>query len=238
MDIYLPAGRSVDSTKVLVLIHGGGWNGGSKSDFTVYVDSFKRRLHDYAIFNINYRLVNGSNLFPAQEYDVKQAVSFIINNSAEYHINKNKLVLLGASAGGHLALLQAYKYQNPKVSAVIDYFGPTDLTYMYQHPWHPLVTYALQMVTGTTPSNNAEIYRQSSPVNFITTQSTPTLIFHGANDNVVDISQSKTLRNKLQKEGVINNLIIYPGERHGIHGKNLSDSFDHIEAFLKTVMGH
>ena len=103
MDIYLPANRSFKSTKSVILIHGGGWNSGSKNDFVAYIDSFQRRMPDYAIFNINYRLVNGSNLFPTQEEDVKSAIDFIVNNSTEYHVNKNKLVLLGVSAGGHLS---------------------------------------------------------------------------------------------------------------------------------------
>src|SRR5947209_1554027 len=56
MDIYLPAGRSADSNKILVLIHGGGWNSGSKADFISYIDSFRKRMPDYAIFSLTYRL--------------------------------------------------------------------------------------------------------------------------------------------------------------------------------------
>ncbi|MFL5742522.1 MAG: alpha/beta hydrolase fold domain-containing protein [Flavisolibacter sp.] len=233
MDIYLPAGRSEDSTKVLVLIHGGGWNSGSKSDFISYIDSFRKRMPDYAIFNINYRLVNGTNLFPAQEKDVRAALSFISGHAMEYAVSRNKIVLLGASAGAHLALLQAYKYSDPSVLAVIDFFGPTDLTAMYQHPWHPLVPYALQMITGTTPSGNPDLYFQSSPINFISSSSTPTLIFHGSNDPVVDLSQSKALKSKLEKARVKNELVVYPGQRHGWNGSILSNSFDRIEKFLK-----
>lgn len=234
MDIYLPSGRSVDSTKAIILIHGGGWNGGNKSDFATYIDSFKNRLPEYAIFNLNYRLVNGSQLFPAQENDVRSAMQFITKNSASYGIDTGKLVLLGASAGGHLALLQAYKYQEPRVKAVIDFFGPTDLTAMYNHPWHPLVTFALQMVTGTTLKENPEIFKQSSPVNFISQNSPPTLIFHGGKDMIVNLSQSRELQNKLRHHGVENDLVVYPGEQHGWQGRNLHDSFDRIEAFLKT----
>ena len=56
MDVYLPAGRTTTSTKVMVMIHGGGWTSGDKADFNAFVDTMKRRLPDYAIFNINYRL--------------------------------------------------------------------------------------------------------------------------------------------------------------------------------------
>jgi acetyl esterase/lipase len=232
MDIYLPEGRSVDSTKAVILIHGGGWNSGSKKDFATYIDSFKKRMPDYAIFNINYRLVNGNNLFPTQEQDVKTAVDFIVKNSKDYHINKSKLVLLGVSAGGHLALLQAYKYANPKIAAIIDFFGPTDLVTMFQKPWHPYVPFVLQMITGTTPSKSPAIYQQSSPITYVSSHSAPTLILHGGSDNIVNVSQSKSLKNKLDKAGVKNELVIYPGKSHGWYGATLSNSFDRIEKFL------
>lgn len=234
MDVYLPANRSVDSTKSIILIHGGGWNSGSKNDFVTYIDSFKKRMPDYAIFNINYRLVNGSNLFPTQEQDVKSAIDFIVANSNDYHVNKNKLVLLGVSAGGHLALLQGYKYHNPKVAAIIDFFGPTDLLSMFQKPWHPYVPFVLQMITGTTPKQNLLLYQQSSPINYVHSSSAPTLILHGGSDNIVNVSQSKSLKNKLDEAGVKNELVIYPGKSHGWYGSTLSNSFDHIQKFLES----
>src|SRR3954454_2330334 len=160
MDIYLPAGRTSNVTKSLILIHGGGWNSGDKSNFAVYIDSFKHRLPDYAIFNINYRLVSSNHIFPVQENDVKAAVNFITTHAEEFEINKNKLVLVGASAGAHLALLQAYKNTEPKIKAVVDFFGPTDLITMYNHPWHSMIPHLLKMVTGTTLSANPDLYKQ------------------------------------------------------------------------------
>ncbi|HWI92149.1 MAG TPA: alpha/beta hydrolase [Flavisolibacter sp.] len=234
MDVYLPVNRSVDSTKSIILIHGGGWNSGGKNDFATYIDSFKKRMPDYAIFNLDYRLVNGGNLFPTQEQDVKTAIDFIVHNSGQYHINKNKLVLLGASAGAHLALLQGYKYNNPKIAAIIDFFGPTDLVTMFQKPWHPYVPFVLQMITGTTPKQNLSLYQQSSPINYVNTHSAPTLILHGGSDNIVNVSQSQSLKNMLDKAKVKNELIVYPGKSHGWHGPTLSNSFDRIEEFLQT----
>jgi acetyl esterase/lipase len=206
-------------------------------EFAAYIDSFRKRMPDYAIFNLSYRLVNGGNLFPTQEIDIRTAVDFIVAKSKEYHIDQDQLVLLGASAGGHLALLQAYKYNLPRIKAVIDFFGPTDLVAMYEHPWHPLVPYALKMVTGgATPVGEPNIYKESSPVNFVHTASAPTLIFHGGSDNVVDVSQSKTLQQALERAGVPQQLVIYPKERHGWQGATLSNSFDRIEAFLKQYV--
>jgi acetyl esterase/lipase len=237
MDIYLPANRTVTNTKSLILIHGGGWTSGSKADFATYIDSFKTRLPDYAIFNINYRLVNGGNLFPTQENDVKAALDFVVKNAGDYHVNKDKFSLLGFSAGAHLALLQAYKNTSPKIKAVIDYFGPTDLVAMYQKPWHPLVPLALQMITGTSPETANPIFEQSSPAHFVSRQSPPTLILHGGKDVVVNVSQSKLLAEKLEKNGVKHQLHIYPGEGHGRwYGQSLVSSFDQVQKFLEETV--
>jgi acetyl esterase/lipase len=234
MDIYLPAGRSAQSTPSIVLIHGGGWNSGDKSDFRTYIDTFKKRLPGYAIFNLNYRLVSSDNLFPTQEMDVKAAMEHIAQNADYYGVKQNKFVLLGFSAGAHLAMLQAYKYSTPEVKAVVNFFGPTDLTVMYKNPWHSMIPYLLQMLTGTTPAANAAVYQQSSPAHFVNTQSAPTIIFQGGKDNIVHPSQSQHLEKKLKQAGVPHQLVLYPNERHGWYGTNLSNSFDHIEAFLDT----
>jgi acetyl esterase/lipase len=233
MDIYLPAGRSANATRSIVLIHGGGWAYGSKSDFAIYIDTLKKRLPNYAIFNLEYRLASEKTIFPTQEQDVKAAVDFIVENSGKYGIDSNELVLLGASAGAHLAMLQAYKYESPKIKAVIDFFGPTDLITMYNKPWHNMIPFVLQQLTGTTPAVRKDIYQQSSPAHFVTPQSAPTLMLHGGNDQVVNISQSQLLKEKLQKAGVHHKLVIYPKERHGWFGTTLSNSFDRIIAFLE-----
>lgn len=232
MDIYLPAGRKTDSTKVMVLIHGGGWNTGDKSDFDIYVDTLKKREPSYAIFNLNYRLAIAPNLFPAQELDIKAAVEFIIGRAAEYNISQ-KIVLIGASAGAHLALLQAYKINTPvKVKAVVDFFGPVDLVSLYNNPPNPLIPPQLFAVTGYTPTTNLTLYQQSSPLNFVTTQSPPTIILHGALDVLVSPSQALILKNELQAKGITYEYVVYPDEGHGWIGPNLTDSFNRIAAFL------
>lgn len=234
MDIYLPAGRTTGATKVIILIHGGGWSTGDKADFNAFVDTLKKRLPGYAIFNINYRLAAGTaNLFPTQENDVKTAIEFIFSKRGEYKIS-DKFVLLGISAGAHLSLLQAYKHTTPvKIKAVVDFFGPTDLVDMYNNPaslFSPPIL--LSSVVGATPVTNATLYQQSSPINFVTAQGPPTIILHGGVDILVSPNQSFALKNKLQSLGVIHQYVFYPTENHGWIGPNLVDSFNKIAAFL------
>ncbi|TMI63564.1 MAG: alpha/beta hydrolase [Bacteroidetes bacterium] len=234
MDIYLPAGRSTTTTKVIIMIHGGGWNTGSKADLDIYIDSLRRREPSYAVFNLNYRLANPPDLFPVQENDIKAAVEFIYSKRNEYHIS-DKFVLVGVSAGAHLALLQGYKYTSPvKVKAIIDFFGPTELVDLYNNPPNPLVQPLLVSVTGGNPTTHASIYASSSPINAVTVQSSPTMILQGGADNVVSPSQSDNLNIRLFTAGVIHQYVFYPTESHGWTGPNLTDSFNKIQAFLSA----
>lgn len=236
MDVYLPATRNTTSTKVIIMIHGGGWNTGDKADFNEYVDSLKKREPSYAIFNINYRLANTPDLFPAQEQDVKAAVEFIYNKRQEYLVS-DKFALIGASAGAHLALLQSYKYSTPvKPKAIIDFFGPTDLIDLFNNPPNPLVQPQLILVTGSAPITNNTLYSQSSPLNFVSSQSPPTMILHGGIDIVVSPSQSVALDTKLFIAGVTHQYVFYPTEGHGWVGANLTDSFNKIQAFLAAYV--
>ncbi len=236
LDYYLPAGRSSHSTKVLILVHGGGWSQGDKSDFNPVIDTLKKRLPAYAVFNVNYRLSNGvQHLFPTLEMDLKAAIEYIYEHRNEYGI-ADKFVLVGTSAGGHLSLLHAYKYISPvKVKAVVDFFGPTDLVDMYNNPASILAPPSLiSSVIGGTPVTHPLVYSHSSPVTYVSSQSPPTLILHGGLDPIVSVNQSVLLRDLLLAAGVPHEYVYYPTELHGWVGPNLTHSFDKIQAFLAT----
>ena len=236
MDIYLPPNRSTGSTKLIVVIHGGGWNGGDKREFAPYITELQKRLPDYAYANINYRLCNlnsGNNRFPSQENDVKSAIEFLQKKAADYKISQST-ILLGASAGAHLALLQSYKSdKSQNVKAVISFFGPSDLIDLYNNPVNPSIPLLLNAVTGSSPTQNRTIYDQSSPINFVTAKSPPTMILHGGRDFLVPEKQSTLLKNKLEAFGVVHQYVYYQNEGHGWRGDNLFDSLDKVAGFLR-----
>lgn len=237
MDIYLPAGRASATTKVMVMIHGGAWSSGDKTELTPFVDTFKRRHPDYALFNINYRLSAApNNFFPTQEMDVKAAIEFIHSKAAEYAIS-DKYVLIGASAGGHLALLQGYKYTTPvKPKAIVSLSGPSDINDMYINPagGNPLLSSLLASVVGKTPAQDPLLYSNSSPVNFITAGAPPTLLLYGSVDPLVRPAQGEFVKAKLQTAGVVNQYVLYNGSAHVDTWNNavFFDSFTKIQAFL------
>ena len=233
LDLYLPDNRSQTTTKLIIIIHGGGWSDGDKKDVNGYVSALQTRLPDYAIANINYRLAkNGQNLFPAQEEDIKKAVTYLMNHADNYGY-RQKYVLLGLSAGAHLSLLHSYKYPVPyRASAVVSFFGPTDLFALYNNPPGPYIPTMLQAVTGTTPVLNPGLYMQSSPTNFVNAQSSATLLLQGGRDPLVPVSQAEMLKAKLDANRVPAGYIYYANEAHGWIGSSLEDSFNQIKAFL------
>ena len=235
-DIYLPAGRSYAATNVIFMIHGGAWTSGDKADFNAFVDTLKRRLPTYAIVNINYRLASGSaNLFPTQENDVKAAVDFIYSKRSEYNIS-DKFVMMGASAGGHLALLQGYKYAGPvKIKAVVDFFGPSDMVKMYNQPGFLVPPSFIASIMGGTPTQLPQLYQQSGPINFINAQSPPTIILQGGLDLLVPVAQSEDVKNKLTQQGVVNQYVFYPTGGHGDwDAATFADAFNKIQAFIQA----
>lgn len=238
MDVYLPANRSSTTTFPVIMIHGGSWSGGDKADFNNDIPNLKTLLgQDYAIFNINYRLANGTSiLVPQQINDIDAAIAFINSNAAAYNINTTKFGLMGASAGGHLALLKSYRGNTDgKIKVVVDLFGPTDMAWMYNnHPVPSLTQPVIVNAVSGTPTSNATGYTNASPINFVTATAPPTIIFHGTIDPIVPISESVRLQARLQTASVTNQYIVYTGESHGWSGTNLVDTYNKAVTFIKN----
>lgn len=232
MDLYLPVDRSEASTTTVVFIHGGGWVEGDKSDMNPYVDTLRKLMPGYAVLNINYRLAynNSVNLFPTQENDVKSAIEYYLTHADDYMVSGN-LVLLGASAGGHLAMLHAYKNDpDGHVRAVVDFFGPFDLAALWNNGIiQQLILYG---ATGSLLADNPALYASSSPSEYVTGNAPPTIALQGGADPLVPPSQTSQLIAALDDAGVANQLVYYPGEGHGWTGANMVDSFRKIVTFI------
>jgi len=232
MDIYLPDERSVVTTRTVVFIHGGGWVEGDKSDMNPYVDTLRKLMPGYAVINLNYRLAynNSVNVFPTQENDVKSAIGYYLSHADEYKVSGD-LVLLGASAGGHLAMLHAYKNDpDGHVRAVVDFFGPFDLAALWNNGIvQQLILYG---ATGALLTDNPSLYASSSPSEYITGSTPPTIALQGGADPLVPPSQTSQLIAALDDAGVANQLVYYPGEGHGWTGANMVDSFRKIVTFI------
>jgi acetyl esterase/lipase len=202
LDLYKPANLQ-DPAPLLVFIHGGGWKSGKRSDYLIYLVDFARR--GYVTATVSYRLLNDGP-YPACVEDIRDAVGWFFRNGEKYGYDPDRIALIGGSAGGHLAMLGGYGWGetngtadsiNHKIKAVVDIYGPADLTTDYARN-HTLVTSFLARSYEEAPA----LYEEASPVHYLDKDDPPTLILHGTSDRLVPISQSDYLKVKLDSLGV------------------------------------
>ena len=198
MDIYLPAGRN-SSTKVIVMVHGGAWVSGDKSDLNNFVTLFRVKWPTAAIVNLNYRFANGTTiLYHEIMSDLKQAINTLITNKSSFQIS-DKLALFGNSAGGHLVLMYAYtNNKNENIKAVADLYGPSQLndwSWLNEGIFGGTLSDWVKQLTGQ--AWNEDLYKSLSPISYVTASSVPTAIFHATGDILVPVRQSQKLKEKL-----------------------------------------
>lgn len=205
-DIYLPAKRDT-ATPVVLMIHGGGWKEGQKEDLNNYLNRIKTKWEDVALVNMNYRLASNDDNIHHNEImaDIGAVVSDLISKMDTYQIS-SKIGVIGASAGGHLAMIYAYKY-DPNIKCIGNIFGPSIINdwswYNSNNPW--LGGYTGDILTEYVGQPWDTIaYKAVSPYWNISSTSQPTIIFHGSLDPVVPVYQSQWMHGKLNSLGVIN----------------------------------
>jgi acetyl esterase/lipase len=232
MDVYLPAGRSVEETPVLIYIHGGAWIDGDKSEFLQVKPLVEQIFPGYAMISFNYRLydfVSKQNRFPAQEEDVKAALVYIRSKLAEWNVS-NKIILSGASAGGHLALLHGLKNRESDIKGLIAFFPPTDLTSLFG--FNNLTTLGLTEIMGGSPLTVPANYQNSSPVNFASSDDPPIIFFHGEIDQVVPISQSERLETALKNAQIRHQFVRVPNQGHGFTAETNASLLRQAQTFF------
>jgi acetyl esterase/lipase len=220
MDIYRPQ-RSAAPTPALLYVHGGGWTGGDKRSGEGIRDIPELLARGYLVAAVNYRLAPRYK-FPAMIEDVKCAVRFLRANAERFSINPEKIGAWGGSAGGHLVALLGtadatagwdvgqYLEQSSRVQAVVDMYGPTDLTVLFEGA-NPRL---MEQVFGTS-DRNSETLQKASPVNWVSSDDPPFLILHGERDPLVPVSQSQIFYEKLRAAGVPATFVIVKNAGHG-----------------------
>src|SRR5690606_151850 len=112
----------------VVVIHGGSWAGGNNKQLPE-LNSYLA-ISGYNVISINYRLVPLTT-YPAPIEDVAAAIRFLKMNADNLRLDTSRIVLLGRSAGGQIALDAAYSIPDPSIKGVISYYGPTDMVWGY-----------------------------------------------------------------------------------------------------------
>lgn len=215
LDVYARADTAT-RRPVLVWIHGGGWHGGNKegSVFTIlpWIE------WGWNVVNVEYRLADVAKA-PAAVADCLCALRWVAANAARYGFDTSRIVTGGDSAGGHLALTTAMIPESaglerqcpgvplPKVAAVVNYYGITDVTEMVEGPrtsgWLP------------TGPDRAEIARRVSPVSYVRRDGPAILTIHGEKDPLVPYANGQKLHKALTEAGAPNELFTMTGAGHG-----------------------
>ena len=164
----------------------------------------------YVVATVSYRLSDVAP-FPAAVQDVKCAVRWLRANAERLHVDPDRIAMAGGSAGGHLSMMAGYVTDNPelegtgghpevssRVQAVVNLYGPTDLTTDFARDNDVVVKF----LGGESYADKPELYRLASPNTHVSADDPPTLILHGSIDTVVPIDQAELLVDKLKEAGV------------------------------------
>jgi len=234
LDVYVP--RRPDSVMpTAVLFHGGGWVTGSKDE--IALDVLPYLAMGFAVVNVDYRVARIAPA-PAAIQDSRCALRWVIRHAAQYGFDPGKVVMVGSSAGAHLALMAALAPASAgfdglcpgneplKVAAVINFFGVVGVDELIAPP-HPR-DFAVGWM-GAAPDASARAVR-FSPLTYVAKGAPAVLTLHGDADPVVPFSQATRLHAALDRVGAPNRLVPIPGGRHG--------DFDGYEVLHATHVVH
>ena len=206
-DYYVP--KAPGTYPVIVAVHGGGWEAGSKAGYRYWGPYLAQR--GIALLAIDYRLAKPDHpTYPAAVQDVRAAIQFVKFKSAELKTDPERVGLMGDSAGSHLAALAAlaadkppfstgypndpYASGSPSVKAVVVAYGVYDLAQQWNHDQlsRPRDNISATFL-GRTPMDDRRIYFEASPLSYATRANNKTsfLLTWGTADDIVDPRQSE-----------------------------------------------
>lgn len=227
LDIFVP--DSVGGPyKPIVVIYGSAWFANNAKD--IATASMAKPLLDqgFAVVSINHRASTEAQ-FPAQIHDVKAALRFVRGNAEKYNLDPSFVGITGFSSGGHLSSLAgvsngnadlegslgAFTSQSSDVDAVVDWFGPVDMTRMnncetVNGPESPEA-----VLIGGNPADKMDMIAAISPITYVDPSDARFMVIHGDADPVVPYCQSVYFSDALAKAGVLEEFVTVPGGNHG-----------------------
>ncbi|WP_413701518.1 alpha/beta hydrolase fold domain-containing protein [Psychromonas sp. KJ10-10] len=248
LDLYTPKIKQQGDRPLLVWVHGGAWKRGSKDAIPtknpLLLNSVLRE--GYTLAMVNYRL-SGEASFPAPVEDINDAINYLHQHAKQYQISADNIVIMGRSAGGHLANLIGasntvshigfYKKPEYKVSAVVSFFGPTDILALGNKGKRPTTAgSSVSRFLGTIPSQAPELAKQASPTYYISEKSPAFMMLHGDLDRRVPLDQSVKMKALLDKYGVDNKLLIEKGVGHSAPIFDTNKYVPDVVSFIKAQL--
>ena len=237
LDFYRAVGKT--NAPCVILVHGGGWNGGSRTELA-HFNHWLARL-GYAVAAIDYRLAPKSP-WPAQRDDTLAALAFLKTHAAQLGIDATRLVLLGRSAGGNIAEAVGYTADDPALRGVIALYAPADLHFAWQFARDDDVLKSpvlLKQFLGGKPETARAAYDGASAYLHVAKSTPPTLLLHGQLDTLVWHRQSERLAARLAENKVPHVFVSLPWATHAfefnLHGPGGQLTTYAVERFLAAV---
>ena len=237
LDIYFPSSKD-HKVPVVINIHGGGWNHGTKESQTGFGSFLKK---GFAVANVEYRLVHEGKA-PAAIQDIRCALNYLYEHADGFNIDRDRIILMGSSAGAHLALMAGLLKNNAvfdvhcksgnklEVFAIIDKYGVSDLT--TEKVWN---SHSVKNWLGTH-YKDVKFVKSVSPIFHVDRNSPPVFIVHGDADPIVPYLQSKKLYQALLDNSVKTKLVTIKNGKHGKFSKEDRRAInEEMWRFLETL---
>jgi acetyl esterase/lipase len=233
LDVYLPQSTARGAKRCGVLaIHGGGWVNGTK-------DSVVDRLvlpwlaKGCVVANVEYRLAKAAPA-PAAVEDVLKAAEWFRKNAARWNVDDDRIVAVGTSAGGHLALMAGLTPKSARlgptgnVAAVINFYGITDVE--DQLGGENERKYAIMWVPPA--EGRMELARRVSPISYVRKDVPPVLTLHGTADQTVPYEHGVRITKMIRDAGGDAEMISVSEGRHGFPKEKMAELYVQIFEFL------
>ena len=247
LQIIAPKGAS-RRLPCIVYVQGSAWMKQNVYDNLPQLAEFAKR--GYVVAIVEYRPSSVAK-FPAQLQDAKTAIRFMRANASTYQVDPDNVFVWGDSSGGHTALLVGLTQNNPEldtkdlnqysihVNAVVDFYGPTDITQMNFEPstfdHMGAKSPEGQLLGGKKVLENKAEAARTNPITYLKDpkNAAPILIMHGSKDRLVPFKQSVLLADALESRAYRYQFYQLKGADHGSSEFWTKESFDIVESFFK-----
>ncbi|RYZ06770.1 MAG: alpha/beta hydrolase [Myxococcales bacterium] len=247
IDVIYPNGggpRATTSLPVVLMFHGGAWIHSYTNDYGSGKDHmstfFNRFLaHGFIVCNAEYRVNDGTAdgaVAPAAVEDALLAAKWCWSYLDYFHGDRSKLVVTGASAGGHLALMVGLTTpaamlgptapNDFKIAGIVSGYGPADIE-------AELSGVARAWIPADLPDRDA-VAKRVNPITYVREGAPPLIVVQGANDNTAPVKDSQRLVNLLTAAGSDASIHLVAGAAHGFTNGTWPDAekamFDWLSA--------
>lgn len=219
IEVFLPQKDTSERlNSAIVFFFGGGWLGGSTSQFAPHAEYYSKK--GYSTFLVDYRVKSRNNTTPFQSLmDAKSALRYIKINAEQFRVDSSKIIACGGSAGGHLAAATAL------VSGYNDLKDDTTISTV------PEALVLFNPVIDNGPDGYGferigQLYKSFSPIYNIHKNAPPTIIFIGTEDEHIPLSTIERYKNKMDSVGSLCEVEIYNGEKHGFFNYWFPENYD------------